>query len=54
MSIPKATEFILALLLMVDAAWVADGLLHKRNMWKWIALYWVILAVKNVVGLIEA
>ena len=39
MSIPKATEFILALLLMVDAAWVADGLLHKRNMWKWISRY---------------
>ena len=54
MSAAQATDFILALLLMMDAAWVADGLLHKKSMWKWICLYWVLLAVKNVVGLIEA
>ncbi len=54
MSPAQAANYILVLLLMLDAAWVAEGLLHKKNMWKWIALYWVILTVKNVIGLVEA
>lgn len=38
---------ILVFALMADAAWVAIGLARKRNMWKWIVLYWAILTVKN-------
>ena len=34
-------------LLMIDSAWVAFGLFRKRNMWKAICLYWVILTLKN-------
>lgn len=36
-------------LLMIDAAWVACGLLRKKNMWRWICLYWIILTAKNMV-----
>ena len=36
-------------LLMIDAAWVAYGLLRKKNMWCWICLYWIILTAKNMV-----
>lgn len=36
-------------LLMLDAAWVAGGLLGKKNMWRWICLYWIILTAKNAV-----
>ncbi|MBR4442537.1 MAG: hypothetical protein IKS52_04625 [Clostridia bacterium] len=39
----------LVFLLMLDAAWVAIGLARKKNMWKWIVLYWLILTVKNAV-----
>ena len=39
----------LILLLMLDAAWVANGLVNHRDMWKWIVLYWVILTLKNLV-----
>lgn len=41
--------FVFALFL--DAAWVAYGLIKKRNMWKWICLYWVLLTLKNLVDL---
>jgi hypothetical protein len=34
---------------MIDAAHVANGLVHHRDMWKWIVLYWVILTIKNLV-----
>ena len=34
-------------LLLLDAAWVAFGLLRKRNMWRWICLYWILLTAKN-------
>lgn len=40
-------------LLMADAAWVAYGLFRKRNMWRWICLYWVILTIKNLVDLVS-
>lgn len=42
----------LVFLLMADAAWVAYGLSKKRNMWKWIIVYWIILTAKNFVDLI--
>ena len=42
---------ILIFLLMADAAFVAYGLIRKRNMWRWIFLYWVILTAKNMVDL---
>lgn len=35
-------------LLMLDAGWVAYGLIRKKNMWRWICLYWVILTLKNL------
>lgn len=40
---------ILIFLLMADAAFVAYGLIRKRNMWKFICLYWLILTAKNLV-----
>ena len=36
------------ILLMVDAALVAYGLIRKRVMWRWICLYWVLLTIKNL------
>ena len=44
---------ILIFLLMVDAAWVAYGLARKRNMWRWIVAYWVVLTIKNVIEVIR-
>lgn len=38
---------------MADAAWVAYGLLRKRNMWRWIVAYWVVLTIKNVIEVIR-
>lgn len=38
---------IFVLLLCADAAWVAAGLMKKKNMWLYIVLYWVLLTVKN-------
>ena len=40
---------LLIFMLMADAAFVAYGLIHKRNMWKAIVLYWLILTAKNLV-----
>lgn len=45
----KIASQIFVFLLLADAAWVAVGLLRKKIMWKWIALYWVILTIKNAV-----
>jgi len=42
------TQFLIFLLL-ADSAWIAYGLCRKRNMWRWIALYWIILTIKNLV-----
>lgn len=43
---------LLIILLMADAAWVAYGLLRKRNMWKFICGYWIILTLKNLADLV--
>ena len=34
--------------LMLIAGRVAVGLMEKRNMWRWIVAYWVVLTVKNM------
>lgn len=47
------TQFLI-FMLMADAAWVAYGLIRKRNMWRWICLYWVILTIKNLLDLMGA
>lgn len=39
-------------LLMADAAYVAYGLLKKKNMWMFIVLYWIILTYKNMIDLL--
>lgn len=39
--------FILALALI--SARITYGLYRKRNMWRWIVVYWVVLTVKNAV-----
>lgn len=39
---------ILVLCLIGIAALVAVGLMRKKNMWKWIILYWVVLTMKNL------
>lgn len=39
----NAMQIILAAI----AARVAYGLYRKRNMWRWIVLYWLVLTVKN-------
>ena len=44
---------LLIFLLMADAAFVAYGLMRKRNMWKFICLYWLILTAKNLVDLMR-
>lgn len=44
---------ILIFLLMADAAWVAYGLIRKRNRWVWICIYWLILTAKNMVDLMR-
>lgn len=44
--------FIVSLLLI--AGYVAYGLMRKRNMWKWIVLYWCILTIKNAVDLLKS
>ena len=40
---------IMVFLLMVAALIVAIGLFRKRNMWKWISAYWVLLTIKNFI-----
>lgn len=39
-------------LLLIDAAYVAQGLLRSQNMWKWICVYWILLTCKNLVDAI--
>ena len=43
----------LVILLMLDAAWVCAGLARKKNMWKWIVLYWAILTLKNLADFLK-
>ena len=44
---------LLILLLGLDAAVVFVGLLHRRNMWVFIIIYWLILMVKNIFDLVS-
>ena len=44
---------IFIFLLMADAAWVAYGLLRKKNRWAWICLYWRLLTLKNLMHLLR-
>lgn len=44
---------ILIILLALDAAWVACGLARRKNRWKWIFAYWVILTAKNLADLMK-
>ena len=39
------TSQILVFALMGIAAVVAAGLMRKKNMWKWIIAYWVVLTL---------
>ena len=44
---------IFVVLLFADAAWVAYGLLRKKNMWPWICTYWILLTAKNLCDLMK-
>lgn len=44
---------LLIILLMADAAWVAYGLIRKKNRWAWVCLYWIILTLKNLTDLLR-
>lgn len=44
----KKLSQALIVLLALDAGWVANGLVHHSDMWKWIVLYWVLLTMKNL------
>ena len=46
-------DTLLMVILCLDAAWVAQGIIRKRNMWSWIALYWVILTLKCLLQYLE-
>lgn len=38
--------------LMLIASVVAIGLAKRRNMWKWIIAYWMLLTIKNVIDFV--
>ena len=38
--------------LMLIASVVAVGLMKRRNMWKWIIAYWLLLTVKNIIDFV--
>lgn len=38
--------------LMLIASVVAVGLMKRRNMWKWIIAYWVLLTIKNIIDFV--
>lgn len=42
-------DTVLVLALMVIAAVVLVGLVRRRNMWRWIVVYWAVLTVRNAV-----
>ena len=44
---------IFIFLLFVDAAFVAYGLIKRKNMWQFICLYWVLLTIKNFIDIIK-
>lgn len=31
------------------ASYIAWGVMHRRSMWRWITLYWVVLVIKCAV-----
>lgn len=39
-------------ILLTVAGIVAVGLLKKKNMWKWICVYWISLTLKNLTDFI--
>lgn len=43
---------LLIILLAILAGYVAYGLYCKRNMWRWIVGYWVVLLAKNILDLL--
>ena len=43
---------IIIFALIVVSAFVAGGLAAKKNMWRWIVLYWIILTIKNFVDFV--
>lgn len=45
----KEISALLVYILLAISAYVAAGMSQKRNMWKWICLYWVALAIKNFI-----
>lgn len=42
-----ASQIFIFVLILI-AAIVACGLMRKKNMWKWIIAYWVVLTIKNL------
>ncbi len=44
---------VLVLCLILIAGIVAIGLAMKKNMWKFIILYWVTLTLKNITDLLK-
>ena len=47
------TSLIFVMVLIYIAARVAVGMCQKRSMWGWIAVYWVVLTLKNAADLWE-
>ena len=43
---------LLIILLAILAGYVAYGLYRKRNMWRWIVVYWVTLTIKNALDFV--
>ena len=43
----------LVILLALDAAWVCAGLCQRKNMWKWIIVYWLVLTLKNLADFLK-
>ena len=44
---------IFGVFLTLNALVVAAGLVRKKNMWPFIALYWMILFVRNAVDMLQ-
>lgn len=40
-------KLLFKMVLFWIALMVAIGLIYGLNMWKWIAVYWIVLTVKN-------
>lgn len=48
----SVVNHILVALLMIDSMLIAAGVYQKRNMWPYICVYWVLMAVKDVVAFV--